>query len=227
MPGENPLRRDLRMFAPLFRALLLSMHGDLDAARELLDTVEDAVGDDPYAISVWALWSGHTVQWAGDAAGGMRITDRWRTADPHHFFVNIDAYMRVSRCWARALTGDDPAGAAAEAEQVIGRSMLDPPMYGASQYYALLAEMWLAAGMPVEAGVALDRADRFADRHDERYAECLGLLLRAKVLHARGEPVDVVRAAVAAAETRAAEREEYIIVRRAGDLMTSPPPGRG
>jgi hypothetical protein len=191
---------------------MLTTHGDVDAARELLNTVEDAVGDDPYAISVWAHWASHTAQWAGDPAWGLRITDRWRTVDPHHFFVNIDSYLRVSRCWARALTGDDPAGAAAEAEEIIG-TMLDPPMYGVTQYYAALAEMWLAAGMPNEADVALDRADRFA--------ECLRLLLRAKVLHARGEPVGVVRAAVAKAETVSIERGAYIIARRAGELMTS------
>jgi DNA-binding SARP family transcriptional activator len=217
---ENPLRRDLRMFAPLFRALMVTMHGDVDEARELLNTVEDAVGDDPYATSVWAHWAAHTAQWAGDPAWGMRITERWRTADPYHFFVNVDSYLRVSRCWARALTGDDPAGAAAEAEQVIG-TMLDPPMYGVTQYYSALAEMWLAAGRPYEAGVALDNADRFADHHDERYTECLRLLLRAKVLRARGEPVDVVRVAVAKAETVSIERGAYIIARRAGELTTS------
>jgi hypothetical protein len=67
----------------------------------------------------------------------------------------------VGRCWARALTGDDPTGAAAEAEQVVATTMLEPPMYGVTQhYYALVAEMFLAAGMPNEAGVALGRADR-------------------------------------------------------------------
>jgi DNA-binding SARP family transcriptional activator len=222
---ENPLRRDRRMFAPLFRALMLTIHGDVDAARQLLNTVEDAVGDDPYAVSVWAHWACHNAHWAGDPGWGMRITDRWRAADPHHLFLNLDRNLRVSRCWARALTGDDPAGAAAEAEQVIRTRMLDPPMYGMAEYYALLAEMWLAAGMPVEAGVALDRADRFADRYDERHTLGLRLLVHAKVLHARGESVDVVRAAVAEAETVSIEREEYIIARRAGELMTSPPPG--
>ncbi|MDN3357317.1 BTAD domain-containing putative transcriptional regulator [Actinomadura sp. DC4] len=217
---ENPLRRDRRMLAPLFRALIVTMHGDVDAARELLNTVEDVVGDDPYAISVWAHWASHTAQWAGDPAWGLRITDRWRTADPYHSFVNIDTYLRVSRCWARALTGDDPAGSATEAEQLIG-TMRDPPMYGVTQYYSALAEMWLAAGMANEAGVALDDADRFADRHDERYTECLRLLLRAKVLHARGEPVGAVRAAAAEAEIVSIERGAYIIARRAGELMTS------
>jgi hypothetical protein len=104
---------------------------------------------------------------------GMRITERWRTADPHHFFVNVDSYLRVSRCWARALTGDDPAAAAAEAEQVVSATMLDSPLYEASQYRALVAEMLLAAEMPNEAGTVLDQADRLADVHDEGFTEPL------------------------------------------------------
>lgn len=216
---ENPLRRDLRMFAPMFRALMITVHGDVDAARALLSAVEDAAGDDPYAISVWAHWAADAAQWAGDAAWGMRITERWRTADPDHFFVNVDSYLRVSRCWARAMTGDDPAGAAAEAEHVIVTTMLDPPLYGVTQYLALLAEMFLAADMPDEADAALDRSECLSDVHDERFTEGLRLLLRAKVLHARGAPSDVVRAAAAKAEAVSNERGAYIIARRAAELM--------
>jgi ATP/maltotriose-dependent transcriptional regulator MalT len=98
--------------------------------------------------------------------------------------------------------------------------MLDPPLYGATQYYSLIAEMFLAAGMPEKAGIALDGADRFADAHGERFAECLRLLLRARVLHAQGEPVAVVRAAAAKAKTVSAERRIYVVARRADDLMS-------
>src|SRR5690348_13715218 len=79
----------------------------------------EAVGDDAYAIAVWAHWATNAAEWAGDPAWALAITERWETADPHHLFINVDPYRRVSRCWARALTGDDPAAAAAEAEQVV------------------------------------------------------------------------------------------------------------
>lgn len=218
---ENALRRDLRMFAPMFHALLIAVHGEVEAGRALLRTVEGAVGDDPYAISVWAHWAANAAQWAGDPSWGMRITERWQTADPHHSFVNVDFYLRVSRCWARALTGDDPAGAAAEAEQVILTTMLDPPAYGVTMSFALLAEMLLAAGKPDEAERALDRADHLAEVHDERYAEPLRRLLRAKVLHASGAPAGVVEAAATQAETLSNERGAFIISRRAAEFMSS------
>jgi hypothetical protein len=127
----------------------------------------------------------------------------------------------VSRCWAQALTGDDPAAAAAEAEQVVRTTMLDPPMYSVSQYCALVAEMLLAAERPDKAGIALDQAERLADVHGEGFTEPLRRLLRAKVVHARGEPTDVVRAAAAQAKTIATERGTYVIARRAEELIAS------
>jgi len=220
---QNPMG-DLQIFAPLFRALLTGMHGDVPTARALLKTAEDSAGDDPYAVSVWALWAAFTAEWVGDPAWGLSITERWRTADPHHFFVNVDPPMRVIRCWARALTGDDravAAAAAAEAEQVVVTTMLDPPRFGLTRDYALLAEMFVAAGMPHEAGAALDNADRLAVLHDEPFAEPLRLLIRAKALRARGEPVDVVLAALREAKTVSSALGAYIIARRADELMGS------
>lgn len=218
---ENPLRRDLRMLAPLFRALTMTVDGNIEGARALLKTVEDAAGDDPYAISVWARWTADAAQWAGDPAWALRVAERWRAADPDHFFVDLDSYLRVSWCWSRAMTGDDPAGAAAEAEHVIVTTMLDPPLYGVTQYLALLAEMFLAAGMPVEADVALSRSERVSEAHGERFAECLRLLLQAQVLHARGAPSADVLAAAAKAEAVADERGARVIARRAAELMAS------
>ena len=48
---QNPMG-DLRVFAPLFQALLAGIHADVPAARAQLATVENAAGDDSYAISV-------------------------------------------------------------------------------------------------------------------------------------------------------------------------------
>jgi DNA-binding SARP family transcriptional activator len=219
---HNPLG-DLRIFAPLFRPLLTAMHGDVGTARALLKAAAEAAGDDPYAIAVWSLWATFAAEWAGDPAWALDAIERWRTADPHHFFVNLDPPMRVAQCWARALTGDDPAiaaAAAAEAEQVVVTTMLDPPRFGVTRDYALLAEMFVAAGMPGRAGAALDHADRLARLHDEPSAEPLRLLVRAKVVRARGEPDDVVLAAVERAKAAATASGTYIVGRRADELLS-------
>ena len=89
-PWRQNALGDLQMFAPLFRALLTGMHGDVPKAKALLETAEEAAGDDPYAISIWALWAAFTAEWVGDPAWGLTITERWLRADPHHFFVNVD-----------------------------------------------------------------------------------------------------------------------------------------
>ena len=132
--------------------------------------------------------------------------------------------MRVVRCWARALTSEDPAdaaAAAADAERVVVTTMLDPPRFGVTRDYALVAEMFLAGGMPDEAGAALDQADRLADLHNEQFAESLRLLVRAKVLHGLGEPVDVVLSAAGKAKTFSTAHGAFVIGRRAGELMES------
>ena len=48
----------------------------------------------------------------------------------------------------------------------------------------------------------------------QRFAEGLLLLVRARLLHARGEPVDAVRAAAEAARARSDERGAYLFARR-------------
>ncbi|WP_327002256.1 hypothetical protein OHA72_45135 [Dactylosporangium sp. NBC_01737] len=85
---------------------------------------------------------------------------------------------------------------------------------GIAYHYGLIAEMWLAADMPDAAATALDRADQALTTYGQRYAEGLLLLLRARLLHARGEPVDVVRAAAEAARARSDERGAHLFPRR-------------
>jgi hypothetical protein len=46
-------------------------------------------------------------------------------------------------------------------------------------------------------------------------------LLRAKVVQARGEPADVVRAAAAQAKAISVERGTYVIARRAEELTAA------
>ncbi|MDQ7906063.1 BTAD domain-containing putative transcriptional regulator [Phytohabitans sp. ZYX-F-186] len=214
-PDEDEHRRDVQFPWPYLHAMVTTLHVGAEAGRALLDTLEAAAGDDPYAISVWAYYTGIVASMVGEPAWGQRAVKRWLAADPEHFFVHVDPYLRQTRCWTRALTGDDPAGAAAEAEQLLTTTLLDPPRWGVAFYCGLIGEMLLAAGKPAEASAALDRADRFLDSHGQRYAEGLLLLLRAQVLHAGGEPVTAVRAAAERARQLSVEREAHLFAHRA------------
>jgi hypothetical protein len=218
--GEDPLRRDLRLLWPVMLALMTALHGDVDASRSLFDKLEVAAEDDPYAITVWAAFSVVTAALAGDPAWASRAADRGIAVDPEYSFVFLGGYQRLARCWARALTGDDPAGAAAEAEVIIGAVLLDPPRSGLAAWYGLLAEMLLAADLPTKAAEALDRAEESLDAYGQRYPEGLLLLLRAQVRQARGEPTAAVRATADRARALSIEREAHLFAPRAEKLLT-------
>ncbi|WP_214322994.1 hypothetical protein [Nonomuraea sediminis] len=95
----------------------------------------------------------------------MRTIERWMAVGTGRFAIQQEHYIRLNWYWARALVGDDPAGIAAEAEQFLAGTLVDPPRWGVAYHHALSAEMWLGAGMPDEAGVALDRADQALDAY--------------------------------------------------------------
>ena len=156
---------------------------------------------------------------AEDPAWARRAAQRGIAVDPQHTFTFLGSYHRLARCWARAVLGEDPAGAAAAAEELIATALLDPPRSGLATWCGLLAEMWLAAGKPVEAEAALDRADRFLSTYGQRYPEGLLLLLRARLLQARGAPTDVVRAAAERAHARSTEREAHLFAHRAEQFL--------
>jgi hypothetical protein len=79
--------------------------------------------------------------------------------------------------------------------------------------------MWLAAGRLEEAVAALDRADSFVARYGQRYAEGLLLVLRARLMRARGEPAADVRAMAERARTLSTERGAHLFARRARELL--------
>lgn len=216
---ETPLRHDLQLLSPVMLALMTALHGDVDAARRHLDALEEAAGENPYDVAAWAAFAVTVAALAGDPALALHAAARGIALDPELSFVFFGSYQRLGRCWARAVTGDDPAGAAAEAEEIIAAALLDPPRSGLATWCGLLGEMWLAAGMPTEATAALDRADSFLDTYGQRYPEGLLLLLRARLLQARGEPVPVVRTALERARTLASEQEAYLFAHRAENLL--------
>ncbi|MFJ3799489.1 ATP-binding protein [Streptomyces sp. NPDC090088] len=216
---EDPLRRDLRLLAAGMLAMTTALHGDVDGALAQLATMEAAAGDDPYAITVWAAYSARVAALIGDPARALHAAECGIDVDPAFSFGFLGAYQRLARCWARAVTGEDPVGAAAEAQDLIVASLCDPPRSGLATWYGLLGEMWLAAGKLDEADAALDRADSAIEAYGQRYAESLLLLLRARVLQARGEPVATVRAVAERAHALAVVSEAHLFARRADELL--------
>ncbi|MEU1344499.1 BTAD domain-containing putative transcriptional regulator [Streptomyces sp. NPDC005827] len=197
-----------------YLGVITSLHGDVETGRSLLGTVYQAEGD-LFEMSGWTRYQTMAASMAGDAAWAMQATERWVKASADLPGVAQEAYIRLDWYWARALSGDDPASAAAKAEHLLAATLADPPRWGLAYWYGLIAEMWLAAERPDKAATALEQADQAIKAHGQRYAEGLLLLLRARLLHARGEPVDVVRAAGDEARTRSRERGAHLFARRA------------
>ncbi|WP_262059474.1 ATP-binding protein [Streptomyces sp. STR69] len=219
---ETPLRRDgsIPGEGPGWRAVMTALHGDVDTALAFVDTW-DTPGD-PYAASVWVYYTTMIASMAGDAETARRAGERWVAAGLARLSAHIDHYIRQFWCWARALTGEDPSGAAAEAEELLAAHLLDPPQWGIAYHYALIAEMWLAAGLPDRADAALDRADQAMWDYGQRYAEGLLLLLKARLLQARGAPLTAVRAAAERARTHSTACEAHLFARRAEQLLSGP-----
>jgi ATP/maltotriose-dependent transcriptional regulator MalT len=210
--SEIPVRRDVSGEWPGWRAVVTALHGDAATAVTIIDRWN--APSDPYAIATWAYYTTMIASMAGDAGWALRAVERWLAMGTGHQALQQEHYIRLDWYWARALTGEDPAGIAAEAEQLLAATLVDPPRFGIAYHHGLIAEMWLAAGKPDEAGAALDRAERALEAYGQRYAEGLVLLLRARQLHARGEPADVVRAAAEQARARSVERGSHLFARR-------------
>ncbi|MET8997687.1 BTAD domain-containing putative transcriptional regulator [Amycolatopsis sp. NPDC004169] len=218
-PERDQLPREVRTLRPLLQAVVETMHDELDAAHALLDDQEADAGDDPQAITVWAHFSAMAAAMAGDLDQATRAARRWSAADPGHIFHSVDSYLRITSCWARALTGRDPAEAAAEAERVLVTTLLEPVRFGIAFHYGLIADMFLAAGMTEQARGTLERAEWFLEAHNQRYAEGLLLLLRARLLDAAGEPEVVVRAAAEKARTLSVQRGAHLFARRTEEFL--------
>ncbi|MFC7024131.1 ATP-binding protein [Promicromonospora thailandica] len=219
VPRDDPVRNGLQLLLTGMLAETTALHGDLDGARALLDPLESA-GDD-YTATVWATWSARIAAMAGDPAWALHAARRGITIDPELSYAFLGTYQRLALLWGRAATGDDPAAAADEAQRVIEENLVDPVRSCVSTWYGLLGEMRLLAGQTDLAAVALDHAEHRLAAHGQRYAEGLILLLRARLLHAQGRPVDTVRAAAETARRLAAEREAHLFVRRADSFLVS------
>lgn len=218
---QDLLRRDLQLLWPVMLALMASLKGDLEAARSILDGIDRAADDDPYAITVWSAFSVVAAALAGETDWARQAAERGIAVDPDHSYTFLGGYQRLALCWARAFSDDHPVVAADEAEQLIIGLLQDPPRSGLATWYALLAEMRLAGGQLAEATRALDSAQHYLDRYGQRYAEGLILLTRARLMHAGGASGPVVRTAVIQARALAVERGALIFVRRADEFLLS------
>ncbi|WP_345574093.1 BTAD domain-containing putative transcriptional regulator [Nonomuraea rosea] len=215
--SETPIRRDVSGEWPGWQAVVTALHGDVATAETIIDRWNGP--DDAYAVATWAYYTTIIASMAGDAGWVMRTIERWMAVGTGRAAIQQEHYIRLNWYWARALVGDDPAGITAEAEQLLAATLVDPPRWGVAYHYGLIAEMRLAAGMPGEADIALDRADEALDAYGQRYAEGLVLLLRARLLHARGEPAEVVRAAAEKARDLSNERGSHLFARRAEKFL--------
>ena len=215
---EDPVRGDLQLLMIGMLAEVTALHGEVDIARGLLDILEAAAGDNPYQTTVWATMTARTASIVGDPAWALRAAQLGMAVDPGFSFVFLGTYQRLARCWAVALSSDDPDTSAAvieEAQRLIAANLLDPPRSCVATWYALLAEMFLVAGSFDNAAEALDRAQFYIDAFGQRYPEGLIMLLRARVLHARGESADIVGATADAARALSVDHEAGLFARRA------------
>jgi len=219
---QDPVRGDLQLLMTGMLAEITALHGDVDAARDLLDTLEAVAGDNPYRITIWATMVARIASVVGDPGWALPAADRGIAVDPGFSFVFLGTYQRLARCWALAVTGAEPNPTATvipEAQRLIAANLLDPPRSCVATWYMLLGEMHLSAGSTDDAAIALDRAEFYLNAYGQRYPEALLLLLRARVLHARGEPVTVVRAATEKARALSIEREAHLFVHRAEQFL--------
>jgi len=216
---QDPVRHDLLLIMIGLLAETTALHGDAEAAREILDVLKGSAGGDPYVVTIWATFAARIASLAGDPAEALRVTERGIAADPGLSFAYLGTYQRLARHWALSMTGDDPDGATAAAERIIATDLLDPPRSCVATWFGLLGEMRLASGNTVGAAAALDRAELCLDTYGQRYPEGLILLQRARLLQARGEPTAVVRAAGERARELSAERGAHLFARRAKTFL--------
>ncbi|GII59851.1 ATPase AAA [Planotetraspora thailandica] len=216
---DNPVRHDLQLLTAGFLAEITALHGDVQTARALFGKLEADAGDEPYAVTISSAMAVRTAVFIGDPVWALREAERGIAADPEFSFVVLGTYQRLARCWARAVTGQDPAGAAAEAERIITAHLVDPPQSCVATWHGLLGEMRLAAGTTAAAATALDLAEHYLDAYGQRYSEGLILLQRARLLQALGEPVPVVRDAAEKARALSTERGAHLFAHRAEKFL--------
>jgi DNA-binding SARP family transcriptional activator len=214
------LVRDMRGYCRLWLAFTSALQGDVDAARSTLLDYETAERDNPWSLVMSAIFSINIAVLAGDVEWAASAAERGLSVDADGSYGPVGDRYRLGRCWARALAGDSPVEMAAEAEVIIA-SLADPPIVAMPSKYCLLAEMWLAAGELDEAERVLNRVDGSLVTDGQRYIEGLLMLLRAKLMRARGDDVATVRATAERARAVATESGALLFTRHAEEFLAS------
>jgi ATP/maltotriose-dependent transcriptional regulator MalT len=147
-----------------------------------------------------------------------RVAQRGLAADPQYDFLFLGTYVRVIGAWARAVSGDEPGGAADDIEALLDSLPQDQPRSGEGAWLTLLADACVRAGQLDRARAALARAEEAMATHGQVYAEPLRLLVLARLQHALGEPAAVVRETLELARADATAREAFLLVGRADRL---------
>ncbi|MBX7450227.1 AAA family ATPase [Mycolicibacterium sp. 3033] len=215
----DPVQRDLQWLMAGMLAETTALHGHLASARQLLDVMKAAAGEQPYPLTVWATFACRIAVLSGDPRAAIEAARRGIAVDPGFNFAFLGTYQRLSLCWAEAITGDSPGQAAVTAEKLILANLLDPPRSCVATWYALLAEMWLGAGRYDAAADSLDCAERFMTTYGQRNSEGLLLLVRARLLRDSGSPVAQVEAAARKARAISIAREAHLFAQRAQNLL--------
>ncbi|MFJ3671049.1 ATP-binding protein [Streptomyces sp. NPDC090106] len=216
---HDPVRDGVRLMTAGMFAEITGYHGRTAEARAELGTLAKAAGTDPYAVTVATSFEARTAAVVGDPDWTLRAAERGIAADPHFSFVSLGAYLRLARCWALAVTGQDAGAAADEAERLIRTHLASPARTCVSTWYALLAEMRLADGAAAQATAALDSADEYLERYGQRSGEALLILVRAQLLRAVGDLPGAVRLADRARSV-ALQQGAHLFVRRADQFLT-------
>jgi hypothetical protein len=207
------LRHDLLLLCPAFLAFMTTLHVSVEAGRALFDRMEAEMGDDRYARIVLSAFAGSAATMLGDREWALQASGIGIAADPERSFVFLGVHSHLHHGWARALLGEPEEGIASMQATIAAE-----PNYGMVTSHvlwaALLADALLEAGRLDEVGSALEAADDMVRNNGQRYAEPLNLLVRARYLHARGEPQESVQAAFNDAAQRARESESTMLLAR-------------
>ncbi|HEX7825251.1 MAG TPA: BTAD domain-containing putative transcriptional regulator, partial [Mycobacterium sp.] len=90
---EDPVHRDLQWLMTGMLAETTALHGDIAAAKNLLDILESAAGGEPYMITVWAAIACRTASIAGDPRWALQVAERGIAVDPGFNFVFLGTYL--------------------------------------------------------------------------------------------------------------------------------------
>ncbi|MBD0862707.1 AAA family ATPase [Gordonia sp. zg691] len=207
------LRDDQLAMARGFRGWTAAVHLGRDAGRSVFAAMADSRPDARSRLAT-AIFAVGAASMLGDAAWAIEAGTAI-TADGAGELAYLRRGGERMYWWARALAGDiDDALARIEQLSADQPGMGDHPRTGEGFWLGLHAEVLIAAGKLTDAAALLDRAEDFAERTGERYADAHRILVRARYEYANGRPASVVGATLTRAREAAVVQEANALVER-------------